>query len=129
VFQLLYVGAGADAVLAKLVSTVVSTTAAYIGHRTWSFSYRARTGLRREYLLFVAVNAVTLLIGLAIVWAVSHPLGQDDALVLQLANVVSIGLGTVLRFVSYRRWVFVDHDHPAAVAARARRDAPPARTA
>ena len=42
-----------------------------------------------------------------------------DALVLQLANIASIGLGTAVRFLSYRRWVFVSHDHPAAVDARA----------
>jgi putative flippase GtrA len=38
--------------------------------------------------------------------------------VLQLANVGSIALGTVVRFLSYRRWVFVAADHPAAVEAR-----------
>ncbi|MGY1604100.1 GtrA family protein [Geodermatophilus sp. SYSU D00815] len=113
-FQVCYAHLGVDAVTAKLVSTVVSTTAAYFGHRHWSFSHRARTGLRREYSLFVAVNAVTLLLGLAVVWTVRYPLGQESAWVLQLANLASIGLGTVVRYLSYRRWVFVAHDHPAA---------------
>ena len=38
----------------KLLATLVSMTVAYVAHRYWSFSHRARTGLRREYLLFVA---------------------------------------------------------------------------
>jgi putative flippase GtrA len=113
-FQVLYVHVGVDAVLAKLFSTLVSTTAAYFGHRHWSFSHRARTGLRREYALFVAINGITLLLGLLIVWLVRYPLAQEGALVLQVANIASIALGTVLRFLAYRRWVFVALDHPAA---------------
>ena len=70
-------------------------TAAYIGHRYWSFSHRARTGLRREFLLFAAVNGATLCLGLAIVAFVRYPLGQESALVMQVANIASICLGTV----------------------------------
>jgi putative flippase GtrA len=105
-FQLLYAGLGAGAVTAKLWSTLVSMTFAYAGHRYWSFAHRARTGLSREYLLFTLVNGVTLLLGLAIVWTVSGPLGQSSALVLQAANVGSIAVGTAVRFLAYRRWVF-----------------------
>jgi putative flippase GtrA len=105
-FQLLYAHLGVGAVVAKLVSTLVSMTVAYVGHRYWSFSHRARTGLRREYVLFAVVNGLTLLLGLGIVAFVRYPLGQESAVVLQAANIVSIGLGTVLRYLSYRRWVF-----------------------
>jgi putative flippase GtrA len=106
VFQVLYGHLGVGAVTAKLVSTLVSMTAAYLGHRYWSFAHRARTGLRREYLLFAAINGLTLLLGLAIVAFVRYPLGQDSALVLQAANVASTVVGTVIRYLSYRRWVF-----------------------
>ena len=109
-FQLFYGGLHIGPVLAKLFSTLISMTVAYFGHRHWSFSHRARTGLRREYVLFTLVNGITLLMGLAIVWFVHGPLGQDSALVLQAANVGSIALGTLLRFVCYRRWVFPARD-------------------
>ena len=115
-FQVLYVHAGVGAVLAKLISTLVSTTAAYFGHRHWSFSHRARTGLRREYALFFVVNGITLLLGLAIVWFVRYPLDQTHPLVLQAANIISIGLGTVVRYIAYRQWVFPAHDSPLAVS-------------
>ncbi len=122
-FQLLYAGLGVDAVLAKLLATLVSMTAAYVGHRYWSFSHRARTGLRREYLLFAAVNGATLCMGLAIVAFVRHPLGQESALILQAANIASICLGTVVRYLSYRTWVFParrpESLGPAATAAAA----------
>jgi putative flippase GtrA len=105
-FQMLYATAGVDAVAAKLVSTLVSMTVAFIGHRHWSFSHRERNGLRRSYAQFAAVNVTTLVISLVIVWFVRYPLAQESALVLQGANLVSIALGTVIRFLSYRRWVF-----------------------
>ena len=111
-FQLLYAHAGVGAVTSKLVSTVVSMTIAYVAHRYWSFSHRARTGVRREYALFAVINGVTLLIGLTVVALARYPLGQEGALVLQVANVGSIALGTVIRYFSYRRWVF-----PASLAA------------
>jgi len=113
-FQLLYTSAGLDAVPAKLIATLVSMTVAYAGHRYWSFSARARTGVRREYVRFALINAVTLLMGLAIVGFVRHGLDQDSALVLQVANVASIAIGTVVRYLSYRRWVFPAHSVPAA---------------
>mgnify|MGYP000132526843 CR=1 FL=1 len=106
VFQVLYAYVDVDAVLSKFLATSISMTAAFLGHRFWSFSRRARTGLRREYLRFVGINAVTLLLGLAIVAVVRHPLGQENAWVLQAANVFSIAVGTVVRYVAYRRWVF-----------------------
>ncbi len=105
-FQLLYAHAGMGAVSSRLVSTLVSMTVAYIGHRYWSFSHRARTGLKREYTFFAVVNGLTLLLSLAIVAFVRYPLHQESAVVLQVANVVSIGVGTVVRYLSYRRWVF-----------------------
>ena len=111
-FQLLYAGLGVAAVPGKLMATLVAMSFAYVGHRYWSFSHRARTGLRREYLVFAAVNGATLLVGLAVVWFVSHPLGQSDALVLQAANVGSITVTTAMRFTAYRRCVF-----PAAAKA------------
>ena len=111
-FQVLYTSVGTGAVTSKLLSTLVSTTVAYVGHRYWSFSHRERLGVRREYVLFALINAVTLLLGLAMVAFVRYPLGQHSALVLQATNVVSIAVGTTIRFLSYRRWVF-----PAVVSA------------
>jgi putative flippase GtrA len=108
-FQLLYAGAGLDPVTAKLASTVVATAVAYGGHRYWSFAHRVRTGIRRSFLLFAAVNTTTLLIGLGIVWFVRYPLGHESALVLQAANLTSIAIGTAIRFLAYRRWVFPPH--------------------
>jgi hypothetical protein len=68
------------------------------------------------------VNGLTLLLGLAIVAAVRYPLGQDSALALQVGNVLSTAIGTVLRFVCYRTWIFVSADAPVAIAHAEKRE-------
>lgn len=114
-FQLLYASAGLGAVSARFVSTVVSMTVGYFAHRTWSFAHRARTGLKREYVLFAVINGATLLLSLGIVATVRYPLHQDSPLVLQAANIMSVAIATVLRYSAYRRWVFVRGDFPTDV--------------
>jgi putative flippase GtrA len=123
-FQLLYAHLGWGAVSAKLGSTLVSMTAAYLGHRYWSFSHRARTGVRREYTLFAVINGATLLLGVAIVAGVRYGLDQDGALVMQAANIGSIVVGTAIRYLTYRRWVFPAQEpqpQPARLPSRPRR--------
>jgi len=105
-FQLMYVVIGADALVAKIVSTSITTTTAYFMHRHWSFAHRERTGIRREYPIFFLVNALTLALSLVMIGVVRYPLGQTSVLVLQLTNIASIAIGTVIRFLAYKRWVF-----------------------
>jgi putative flippase GtrA len=108
-FQLFYDVLETGAVTAKLLSTLISMTLAYFAHRYWSFSHRARTGVRREYVLFTLINGGALLLGMAVVAVVRYPLGQESPMVLQTANVTAIVLSTVLRYLAYRRWVFPAH--------------------
>ena len=112
-FQLLYAQFGVGAVTSKLLATLVSMTVAYLGHRYWSFSHRERTGLGRGYAVFAVINGGTLALGLGIVGFVRYGLDQEGALVLQLANVGSIAVGTVIRYVSYRRLLFTAPAAPA----------------
>lgn len=93
----------------KTLSTVVATTIAYAGNRTWTFRRRSRSGLRREYALFFLLNGVGLLIALTCL-AVSHYLLDFTSRLSDniAANVVGLVLGTTFRFWSYRRWVFLE---------------------
>ena len=109
-FQVFYGHLGMGAVVAKGLATVVSMTVAFFGHRHWSFAHRARTGFRREYPLFLGINGLTLLVGLGIVAFARYGLDLTSAWALQGANLVSIGVGTVLRYLMYRRWVFPGAD-------------------
>jgi len=91
----------------KFISTVVATTVAYAGNRTWTFRKRGRSGVRREYVLFFLLNAVGLMISLTVL-AISHYLLDFTSQLSDniAANVVGLALGTAFRFWSYRRWVF-----------------------
>lgn len=93
----------------KTLSTVVATTVAYAGNRTWTFRRRSRSGVRREYALFFLLNGVGLLIALTCL-AVSHYLLDFTSRLSDniAANVVGLVLGTTFRFWSYRRWVFLE---------------------
>lgn len=92
---------------AKVVSTVLATTVAYFGNRHWTFRHRERTGLRREYTLFFAFNAVGLAIALTCLGISHYVLGFTSTLADNIsANVVGMACGTIFRFWSYRKFVF-----------------------
>lgn len=92
---------------AKIVASLISATNAFVLHRAWSFKHRERTTVRREYGLFVVLNAVGLGIALLCL-AVSHyVLGFESRLADNIsANGVGVLLGTAFRFWSYRKFVW-----------------------
>lgn len=105
---LLYFGPLEDKPLtAKVVSVAVATTFAYFGNRFWTFRHRGRTNMGREYALFFVLNGVAMLISVACLWISHYLLGLDSPLADNIsANVIGLGLGTLFRFWSYRKWVF-----------------------
>ena len=92
---------------AKFISVLVATTVAYFGNRLWTFRNRGRTTFAREYALFVVLNAIAMGIALVCLWFSHYALGFTSPIADNLsANVIGLGLGTLFRFWSYRRWVF-----------------------
>jgi putative flippase GtrA len=103
---------GVETLVAKTISTVVSTTVAFTGNRFWTWRDRAHTNMARQYTLFFVLNAIGLGIGLGCL-AISHyGLGQIwPALRSPIADnisgqLVGTAFGTLFRFWSYRRFVF-----------------------
>lgn len=106
---------------AKVCSTVISATLAFVGNRFWTWRHRPRSAVHREYALYFAFNVVGLLIGLACLWISHNALGHlwPDIFATRLADnisaqIVGTAVGTLFRFWSYRRFVF-----PAASSAAA----------
>ena len=92
---------------AKGLSVAVATVFTYLGNRHWTWSDRARSGARREVLLFFLLNGIGMLIAVGCL-ATSHyvmdlrsPLADNLS-----ANVVGLVLGMLFRFWSYRTFVF-----------------------
>ena len=110
VLNLLVAGLGVAPLRSKVISTVIAATSSYLMNRHWTFRHRERSDVKREYTIFFALNAVGLAIGLLVLGVTVYGLGQDSVLALNVANVVGIGLGTVFRFWSYRRYVWTQPD-------------------
>ena len=94
------------AVVATIVSAAVATCVAWVGNRAWTFRHRRNRPAHHEALLFALTKGVALLIQAVCVGISHHFLGQESLVAENLAKLVGIGLGTLFRFWSYRRFVF-----------------------
>ena len=113
--------AGVGPLTSKTAAVTVAATSSYFMNRHWSFAHRARSGIKREYVLFIVLSAVGLAIALVCL-AVSHyALGYTSQLADNIAgNGIGTVLGTMWRFWSFKRWVFLpktpDGPSPAEAA-------------
>lgn len=94
-------------ITAQVIAISVATVVTYLGNRYWTYRHQARGKVSRELPVFVILNAIAIGIG-ALCLAVSHYLlGLTSPLADNLSgNVIGLGLGTLFRFWSYRRFVF-----------------------
>ena len=111
--NLLHVQAGLGPLTSNTIATIVATAFSFAGNRWWTFRHRERTGMPRETTTFFVLNGVGLVIQLACIGFTYYALGFTDHLSLNVALVIGIGLGTLFRFWSYRKWVWTA---PAAAA-------------
>ncbi|MFI6320498.1 GtrA family protein [Nonomuraea sp. NPDC050556] len=112
-FLNLFKGAvGLGPLTSKVFATIISATFAYLGNRYWTFRDREQSGLGREYFLFFLLNGIGLLIGLLVIGFTTYTLGLHDLVSYNIANVIGVGLGTLFRYWSYKRWVFLAATEP-----------------
>lgn len=112
--NLLSLGLGFAELRSKVAAATVATCVAFALNRQWTFRHREQRGIGRESALFFALNAVGLALSLVVIGAITYGLDLRGALALNVANVLGTGLGTLFRFWSYRRYVWL---YPEQVAA------------
>jgi putative flippase GtrA len=100
------------------IATVAATVVTFLGNRYWSFRHREGWGTRRESVMFFMLNGLGLLIQYAVLGFSNYALGLTTKLDNYIALNIGIGLGTLFRFWSYRKWVWVP---PEVHLARLRR--------
>jgi putative flippase GtrA len=85
----------------------VGALAFVVLNRAWSFRHRQRSSVRREYTLFFVLNAVGLVIAVGCLGLSHYVLGFHSRLADNIAgNGFGVGLGTLFRFWSYRKFVW-----------------------
>ncbi len=114
--NLLHFGMRMGPLTSNTIATVVAATVAFAGNRYWTFRHRAASGLGREYFLFFVLNGVGLLIQLLCIGFTHYTLKMDDHFSYNVALIVGIALGTLFRFWSYKKWVFLPPQLPAVDA-------------
>jgi len=113
----LHVHQGMGALAAKGISITVATVVTYLGSRFWTFRHRVNQPMLREGLLFLVLNIIGLIIAEGVIAITTYGLDMKSELAYNAASVVGTGLGTVFRYFSYKKWVFLAHTPAAAVAA------------
>jgi len=107
---------GVGPMVSKGIAIIAATVVTYLGSRFWTFRHRANQALLREGVLFAALNIVGLAIAECVIAFVTYGLDMKGALAYNAASVIGTGLGTIFRYFSYKRWVFLA-GVPGAVAA------------
>ena len=108
---------GVGPMVSKGLSIIAATVITYLGSRFWTFRHRVNQALLREGVLFVALNVVGLAIAECVIAVVTYGLDMKGSLAYNAASVAGTGLGTIFRYFSYKKWVFLAGVPGAAVAA------------
>jgi len=96
------------------IAMLVSATFSYFANRHWTWRDKERQGLGREYSLFIALSVVGFVLTELPVGFSEYVLHQHSPLAYNIAgNLIGTGLGTIWRFWSFKRWVFLE---PAPIA-------------
>ena len=101
------IGWWSEPVTAKLISTSVAIVVNWLGNRYWTFRRDKRSDVVRELIEFVIASVAGMAVTLATLWFTHYVLGFDTLLADNVsANIIGLGLGTLVRFALYRWWVW-----------------------
>lgn len=112
----LHVHMGIGPMVAKALSITAAMLVTYLGSRFWTFRHRVNQALLREGMLFVVLNVIGLGIAEVVIAAATYGLDLKSELAYNVASVAGTGLGTIFRYFSYKKWVFLA-GAPGTVAA------------
>lgn len=95
------------AIGAKVVSTSAAIIFNWLGNRYWTFRNDRHAHILREFVEFVGASLAGMAVSLACLGVTHYWLGWTNLLADNISgNIVGLGLGTVLRFILYRYWVW-----------------------
>jgi putative flippase GtrA len=102
------------------LAMVLAATFSYFANRHWTWRHKERRGLGREYTMFIALSVVGFVLTEIPVGFSEYVLGMHSPLAYNISgNVIGTGIGTIWRFWSFKRWVFLEPEPLAAEDAAA----------
>lgn len=103
----LHSGAGVGPLTALVIAYVIATIVTFVGNRHWAFKHRKGKGFGQEGVLFILLNVIGIFIQVGIVAFVTYGLHMTDHLSYNVATIIGIGIGTLFRLYTYRKFVFL----------------------
>jgi putative flippase GtrA len=97
------------------VAMVAAATFSYFANRHWTWKDKERQGLGREYSMFIALSVVGFVITEIPVGFSEYVLRLHSPLAYNISGLfVGTAVGTIWRFWSFKRWVFLEPEPQAA---------------
>jgi putative flippase GtrA len=91
------------------IAMIIAATLSYFANRHWTWRHKERTGLHRELPLFLGLSVVGFAITEIPVAFSEYVLHLHSPLAYNISgNLIGTGLGTIWRFWSFKRWVFLE---------------------
>ncbi|MGN6474448.1 MAG: GtrA family protein [Mycobacteriales bacterium] len=91
------------------LATIIAATASYFANRHWTWRHKDDSGLGRGLSMFLVLSAVGLAISELPVGFSEYVIGAHSKLAYNISStIVGTALGTVWRFWSFRKWVFLE---------------------
>ena len=93
--------------LATAIATLVAIVVNWLGNRYWAFSSERQSNTAREGIEFFLASLIGMCVPLACIAVSRYVLGFHSLLADNIAsNVVGLLLGTVVRYILYKFWVY-----------------------
>lgn len=106
-------GAGIGPITSLGVAMILAATLSYFANRHWTWRDKGRQGLGREYGLFILLSAIGFVLTEIPLGISEYLLGYHSKLAYNISgNLIGTGIGTIWRFWSFKRWVFLDEPEP-----------------
>jgi putative flippase GtrA len=102
-------GFGIGPLTAVVIGYAFATVVTFLGNRHWAFKHRKGKGLGQEGMLFILLNVIGIFIQVGVVAFVHYGLDKTDNLAYNVASIIGIGIGTLFRLYTYRKFVFLEH--------------------
>ena len=102
-------GAGLGPLTSFGLATAIAAVLSYFANRHWTWRHMENSGVQRELPLFLVLSAVGLAVSEAPVGVSEYLLGFHSALAYNVSStLIGTSFGTVWRFWSFKRWVFLE---------------------